>query len=227
VLVVLKGSASSGWYAPPKGTHSGEKHRSVGSGKSGAAEESAQKLIQLSGNDEMYQYALAANWSEWRDGLSDEEIGAYLRYSTKKGVSMNEYLRHPEGKRHNEKIEAAIEGIDESMRENPSEIEVHRAVDFSLYIQLGLRMKIGDSFKDDGYVSTSLVKQNYMEAMPLKIRIAKGVKVAYLAELSATDKRPVLSPRWAKEEQELLVHRGATMVKVGQEGTIPIFEIRE
>lgn len=28
-----KGSSSSGWYAPPKGTHTGEKHRQVGSGK--------------------------------------------------------------------------------------------------------------------------------------------------------------------------------------------------
>jgi hypothetical protein len=33
--ITLKGGPSSGWYAPPKGTHSGEKHRNVGSGKSG------------------------------------------------------------------------------------------------------------------------------------------------------------------------------------------------
>jgi hypothetical protein len=37
VLVHLKGSSTSGWYAPPKGTHSQEKHVSVGSGKSGVA----------------------------------------------------------------------------------------------------------------------------------------------------------------------------------------------
>jgi hypothetical protein len=36
VTLKFKGSAASGWYAPPKGTHSGEKHRSVGSGKSAA-----------------------------------------------------------------------------------------------------------------------------------------------------------------------------------------------
>lgn len=33
ILITFKGSASSGWYSPPKGTHSGEKHRSVGSGR--------------------------------------------------------------------------------------------------------------------------------------------------------------------------------------------------
>jgi hypothetical protein len=34
-MLRLKGSPSSGWYAPPKGTHSQERHVSVGSGKSG------------------------------------------------------------------------------------------------------------------------------------------------------------------------------------------------
>lgn len=33
MIIKLKGSSSSGWYGPPRGTHSGEKHRSVGSGK--------------------------------------------------------------------------------------------------------------------------------------------------------------------------------------------------
>lgn len=32
-MLVLKGGKGSGWFAPPKGSHSGEKHRSVGSGK--------------------------------------------------------------------------------------------------------------------------------------------------------------------------------------------------
>lgn len=31
----FRGGKGSGWYAPPKGTHTGEKHRKVGSGKSG------------------------------------------------------------------------------------------------------------------------------------------------------------------------------------------------
>lgn len=31
--VVLRGASTSGWYSPPKGTHSGERHRTVGSGK--------------------------------------------------------------------------------------------------------------------------------------------------------------------------------------------------
>lgn len=31
---LLKGGPGSGWYAPPKGTHSGEKHRASGSGRS-------------------------------------------------------------------------------------------------------------------------------------------------------------------------------------------------
>lgn len=35
--VILKGGPNSGWYAPPKGTHTGEAHRSSGSGKSTAA----------------------------------------------------------------------------------------------------------------------------------------------------------------------------------------------
>lgn len=34
---LLKGGPNSGWYAPPKGTHTGEKHRAAGSGKSGAS----------------------------------------------------------------------------------------------------------------------------------------------------------------------------------------------
>lgn len=33
ILLTYKGSATSGWYAPPRGTHSGSKHRAVGSGK--------------------------------------------------------------------------------------------------------------------------------------------------------------------------------------------------
>jgi len=33
--LTLKGSSSSGWYAPGRGTHTGEKHRAVGSGKAG------------------------------------------------------------------------------------------------------------------------------------------------------------------------------------------------
>jgi len=33
--ITLKGSPTSGWYAPPRGTHSGEKHRAVGSGRAG------------------------------------------------------------------------------------------------------------------------------------------------------------------------------------------------
>lgn len=36
VTVILKGSSSSGWYAPPTGTHSGERHREIGSGKATA-----------------------------------------------------------------------------------------------------------------------------------------------------------------------------------------------
>lgn len=35
LVITIKGSASSGWYAPPKGTHTGEQHRAVGSGKAG------------------------------------------------------------------------------------------------------------------------------------------------------------------------------------------------
>ena len=35
LLTLVKGGPSSGWYAPPEGTHSGEKHRASGSGKSG------------------------------------------------------------------------------------------------------------------------------------------------------------------------------------------------
>lgn len=34
LLVTSKGGPESGWYAPPKGTHTGEKHRAVGSGQS-------------------------------------------------------------------------------------------------------------------------------------------------------------------------------------------------
>jgi len=37
VRITLKGSSSSGWYAPGRGTHTGEKHRAIGSGKSGKA----------------------------------------------------------------------------------------------------------------------------------------------------------------------------------------------
>lgn len=33
LIVQVKGSPVSGWYSPPKGTHSGDKHREVGSGK--------------------------------------------------------------------------------------------------------------------------------------------------------------------------------------------------
>lgn len=32
--ITLKGGKGSGWHAPPRGTHSGDKHRAVGSGKS-------------------------------------------------------------------------------------------------------------------------------------------------------------------------------------------------
>jgi hypothetical protein len=35
MIILLKGGPSSGWFAPPKGTHSGKKHRAAGSGKSG------------------------------------------------------------------------------------------------------------------------------------------------------------------------------------------------
>ena len=34
LTLVLKGSKTSGWFAPPRGDHSGDKHRAVGSGKS-------------------------------------------------------------------------------------------------------------------------------------------------------------------------------------------------
>lgn len=34
MTIILKGGPNSGWFSPPKGTHSGEKHISVGSGKS-------------------------------------------------------------------------------------------------------------------------------------------------------------------------------------------------
>lgn len=34
MLIILKGSSSSGWYAPPRGTHTGELHNQVGSGRS-------------------------------------------------------------------------------------------------------------------------------------------------------------------------------------------------
>ena len=36
--IVVKGGPSSGWYAPPEGTHSGEEHRAVGSGMVGSGE---------------------------------------------------------------------------------------------------------------------------------------------------------------------------------------------
>ena len=36
LVIVLKGGPTSGWYAPPKGTHSGEEHEKVGSGKATA-----------------------------------------------------------------------------------------------------------------------------------------------------------------------------------------------
>lgn len=43
--LVLKGSATSGWYSPPRGDHTGAKHRAAGSGKAAVAVKKKPKLV--------------------------------------------------------------------------------------------------------------------------------------------------------------------------------------
>ena len=45
--LTLKGSPTSGWYSPPKGTHSGDKHREVGSGKAIISKKPVPKFLCL------------------------------------------------------------------------------------------------------------------------------------------------------------------------------------
>jgi len=44
--LTLKGSSSSGWYSPPEGTHTGEKHRVIGSGKAGKGKPVTKKPVE-------------------------------------------------------------------------------------------------------------------------------------------------------------------------------------
>lgn len=237
-ILRVKGSPTSGWYSPPKGTHSGERHQAVGSGKvrlTGKKPKSVTAVkkkpvslapIKISTTDELYNYATETGWPQWRDSLSDDEVKAYLRYSSDAAeVSVNEYWRHRSEYGYDKSIEDAAKVIDRTMRKNPTRIEVHRDIDASFRQKLG-RMEVGDSFIDTGYVSTRLVSHGLGGDTSIILQIAKGVKVAYLAEMNAGDKKPILSPRWAHDEQELLIHKGATVVKIGMEGTVLVFEIR-
>lgn len=177
------------------GKHSQASHRRGRGGSSSTSKKWTEEEF-ANGDDEKA-------WKSWYMNSTKGEDEAIRHYSGSRYEAINGYLRGMEEEQPT--VRESIEALDSVLKKGsiPEDTIVYRGMDPGLLEGL----KAGDSFKDKGYVSTSLSEKaasefGWMES-PAEIRVPKGFNGGYvdmIQRMSPTQRR----------EYELLLPRGTS-----------------
>ena len=201
--IILKGGPNSGWHAPPKGTHSGEKHRSVGSGTSGESEVLDFGHLDVDPdsrfwNDDAKALRKAASELFEDQDASRKEFNTLSKYQQKEFLAINSELRSGNISNATKRKVKIMDGAFESAP----------PLSRDLYVYRGRPASVGDVMSDLAYMSTSLspdvaaafVTGKFGErdfSGVARVRIPAGSKVLWLGGFGGPEAKQfeVLLPR--------------------------------
>ncbi|WP_240909044.1 ADP-ribosyltransferase [Bacillus paralicheniformis] len=184
--------------------------KGIHSGKSNSGISDVKRT--LSNLDEAHQWG-SKYYDHWLDSLTENEKNAIKQYTGNDYTRINNYLRG---------LSDSLEGVELDVIDNiknglkkanvPHDIQVYRGTDLrpiqDLYKiddegNIIAESLVGKIFKDDGFVSTAMVKESSFDHMNVswEINIPKGAHAAYLGKISHFP-----------NEAELLLSSGQQMV---------------
>jgi len=193
---LAKGGEGSGWYAPPKGTHTaGGKTRTRAHNQEWADK----------------------SFREWEDGLTDVERKAIKDYQGAKHRVINGVLRKKVGMNDEGvtagRIDAITEALDKS--KTPEDMVVWRGLGSDRAGNYFGDMSIGSEFRDKGFVSSSLQGEyalkefgSHGKVAGARVHVPKGSRAAYIGGLETQP------GQW---EGEILIQRGSRFKVLGFE----------
>ncbi|WP_139354998.1 ADP-ribosyltransferase, partial [Clostridium acetobutylicum] len=166
-------------------------------------------------------------YDNWLKSLNDSERNAIRQYTGNDYKKINNYLRG---------VNDSLDGIDPKIIEDiksglkkasvPHDMKVYRGTDLNPLrnlIDVGkdgsldFSSLVGKTFKDDGFMSTALVKESSFDYMNVswEINVPKGTEAAYVSKIS-----------YFPDEAELLLNHGQEMIikeaTVGSDGKLNI-----
>ncbi|MEC1020531.1 ADP-ribosyltransferase [Bacillus paralicheniformis] len=184
--------------------------KGIHSGKSNSGISDVKRT--LSNLDEAHQWG-SKYYDHWLDSLTENEKSAIKQYTGNDYTRINNYLRG---------LSDSLEGVELDVIDNiknglkkanvPHDIQVYRGTDLrpiqDLYKiddegNIIAESLVGKIFKDDGFVSTAMVKESSFDHMNVswEINIPKGAHAAYLGKISHFP-----------NEAELLLNSGQQMI---------------
>ncbi|TWM27107.1 putative ADP-ribosyltransferase Certhrax [Bacillus paralicheniformis] len=184
--------------------------KGIHSGKSNSGINDVKRT--LSNLDEAHQWG-SKYYDHWLDSLTENEKNAIKQYTGNDYTRINNYLRG---------LSDSLEGVELDVIDNiknglkkanvPHDIQVYRGTDLrpiqDLYKiddegNIIAESLVGKIFKDDGFVSTAMVKESSFDHMNVswEINIPKGAHAAYLGKISHFP-----------NEAELLLNSGQQMI---------------
>jgi len=210
--LTLKGSSSSGWYSPPEGTHTGEKHRAIGSGK---ATKGGKPEKELAGKGEdVLKFSNEKNADDWASSqaslnptdLTDEQNEAMQQYKTDDYATLNDELRMGgySEMRLNSDPDVYMEDVMDSVFVEaalPEPVIVYRG--FSWHTFEDDEDLTNAIITDDAFVSTSMVRdiaEAHSLGVMMEIMLPKGAKAIWMDKWRVTG--------W-DTESELLLNKGS------------------
>ncbi|WP_077850647.1 ADP-ribosyltransferase [Clostridium felsineum] len=166
-------------------------------------------------------------YDNWLKSLNDSERNAIRQYTGNDYKKINNYLRG---------VNDSLDGVDPQVIEDiksglkkasvPHDMKVYRGTDLNPLrnlIDVGkdgsldFSSLVGKTFKDDGFMSTALVKESSFDYMNVswEINVPKGTEAAYVSKIS-----------YFPDEAELLLNAGQEMIikeaTVGSDGKLHI-----
>ncbi|WP_227005474.1 ADP-ribosyltransferase [Bacillus paralicheniformis] len=184
--------------------------KGIHSGKSNSGISDVKRT--LNNLDEAHQWG-SKYYDHWLDSLTEKEKNAIKQYTGNDYTRINNYLRG---------LSDSLEGVELDVIDNiknglkkanvPHDIQVYRGTDLrpiqDLYKiddegNIIAESLVGKIFKDDGFVSTAMVKESSFDHMNVswEINIPKGAHAAYLGKISHFP-----------NEAELLLNSGQQMI---------------
>ncbi|MDA7028616.1 ADP-ribosyltransferase [Bacillus sp. CLL-7-23] len=152
-------------------------------------------------------------YDNWLESLTQGERNAIIQYTGNDYTKINRYLRG---------LSDSLDGVDLQVVDNiisglnkakvPHNITVYRGTDFKpfqkiikydKYGNIKAESLVGKKIKDNGFVSTAIVKESSFDHMPISwdIHVPQGSKAAYVGKISHYP-----------NEAELLLNAGQEMV---------------
>jgi hypothetical protein len=147
-------------------------------------------------------------WQEWRDNLSEVEMGQLEEYTDNTFCGdMNDFLRKKRGVDYTfdkKELKDGIAGLDSALAKGvvPQDMVVYRGLGRGTAVR---GLKVGDTFRDRGFSSTSLSERvatkfaDFDNPVVAEIRLRKGQSAGFLSGSwglgDVDDELEVLLPR--------------------------------